>query len=153
MIGEWDESVLYLLKNGEVVSALLLSAALYHYGLLGGEDNLFVTCLLRVIRNPSVKPLVAGALIGVVREAGINETFGYQIFTGARRASRDNLLKIAFAMGCTLREANRLLQAGGANELYCKNRRDAIVIFAISHGYTLQKTEEELYRFDEATIS
>ena len=63
------------------------------------------------------------------------------------------LLKIAFAMGCTLREANRLLQAGGANELYCKNRRDAIVIFAISHGYTLQKTEEELYRFDEATIS
>ena len=89
----------------------------------------------------------------VVREAGINETFGYQIFTGARRASRDNLLKIAFAMGCTLREANRLLQAGGANELYCKNRRDAIVIFAISHGYTLQKTEEELYRFGEATIS
>lgn len=71
MIGEWDESVLYLLKNSEVVSALLLSAALYHYGLLGGEDNLFVTCLLRVIRNPSVKPLVAGALIGVVREAGI----------------------------------------------------------------------------------
>ena len=52
-----------------------------------------------------------------------------------------------------VREANRLLQAGGANELYCKNRRDAIVIFAISHGYTLQKTEEELYRFDEATIS
>lgn len=60
----------------------------------------------------------------VVREAGINETFGYQIFTGARRASRDNLLKIAFAMGCTRAEANRLLQAGGANELYCKNRRE-----------------------------
>ena len=91
--------------------------------------------------------------IDVIRSADLNETFGYQIFTGARRASRDNLLKIAFAMGCTLREANRLLQAGGANELYCKNRRDAIVIFAISHGYTLQKTEEELYRFGEATIS
>ena len=91
--------------------------------------------------------------IVVIRSADLNETFGYQIFTGARRASRDNLLKIAFAMGCTLREANRLLQAGGANELYCKNRRDAIVIFAISHGYTLQKTEEELYRFGEATIS
>ena len=89
----------------------------------------------------------------VVREAGINETFGYQIFTGARRASRDNLLKLAFATGCSLRETNRLLQAGGANELYCKNRRDAIVIFAISHGYTQQKTKEELYRFGDATIS
>ncbi len=88
----------------------------------------------------------------VVRAAGLNETFGYQIFTGARRASRDNLLKIAFALGLTLRETNRLLQAGGANGLYCKNRRDAIVIFAITHGYTLQKTEEELYRFGEETI-
>ena len=27
------------------------------------------------------------------------------------------------------------------------------IVFAISHGYTLQKTEEELYRFGEATIS
>ena len=54
----------------------------------------------------------------VVRVAGINETFGYQIFTGARKASRDNLLKIAFALGASLRETNRLLQAGGANELY-----------------------------------
>lgn len=89
----------------------------------------------------------------VVRAAGINETFGYQIFTGARRASRDNLLKIAFALGLSLRETNRLLKAGGANELYCKNRRDAIIIFSISHGYSLQKTEEELYRFDEPTIS
>ena len=88
----------------------------------------------------------------VVRAAGLNETFGYQIFTGSRRASRDNLLKIAFALGLSLREANRLLQAGGVNELYCKSRRDAIIIFSISHGYTLQKTEEELYRFGEATI-
>lgn len=89
----------------------------------------------------------------VVRAAGINETFGYQIFTGARKASRDNLLKLAFALGLDLRETNRLLQAGGANGLYCKNRRDAIIIFSLSHGYSLQKTEEELYRFGEATIS
>lgn len=89
----------------------------------------------------------------VVREAGINETFGYQIFTGARRASRDNLLKIALAMGCTLRETNRLLKAGGANELYCKNRRDAIVIFSIDRGASLQQVEEDLYRFGEPTLS
>ena len=55
----------------------------------------------------------------VVREAGINETFGYQIFTGARRASRDNLLKLAFAMGCSLRETNRL--ARRVNELVLKS--------------------------------
>ena len=89
----------------------------------------------------------------VVRAADLNETFGYQVFTGARKASRDNLIKLAFALNCTLREANRLLKAGGANELYCKNRRDAIIIFSLTHGATLQQAEEDLYRFGEATLS
>lgn len=88
----------------------------------------------------------------VVRAAGLNDTFGYQIFMGQRGASRNKVLQLAFAMGCTLREANRLLQAAGANSLYCKNRRDAIIIFCLDHGYGLQKTDEELYRFGEDTI-
>ncbi len=88
----------------------------------------------------------------VVREAGINETFGYQIFMGQRNASRDKILQLAFAMGLTLTESNRLLQAAGVNELYCKNRRDAIIIFCLDKGYSLQKTDEELYRFGEETI-
>ncbi len=88
----------------------------------------------------------------VVREAGINSTFGYQIFTGARNASRNKLLQIAFAMKLNLAETNRLLQAGGVNPLYCKNRRDAIIIFCIDHAQTLQQTDEELYRFGEETI-
>lgn len=88
----------------------------------------------------------------VVRAAGLNETFGYQIFTGARGASRDKLLALAFALGLSLTETNRLLKAGGANELYCKSRRDAIIIFALTRGYSLQQADEELYRFRENTI-
>ena len=88
----------------------------------------------------------------VVREAGLNETFGYQIFTGARNASRDKILQIAFAMKLSLKETDRLLQAAGVNELYCKNRRDAIIIFSLQGGYSLQRTDEELYRFGEETI-
>ena len=88
----------------------------------------------------------------VVREAGLNETFGYQIFMGQRKASRNKVLQLAFAMNLTLKEADRLLQASGANELYCKNRRDAIIIFCLDHGYSLQKTDGELYRFGEDTV-
>ncbi len=88
----------------------------------------------------------------VVRDAGLNNTFGYQIFKGTRKASRNKLLQIAFAMGLSLRETDRLLRAAGVNELYCKNRRDAIIIFSVKNGYSLQKTEEELYRFGEETI-
>lgn len=88
----------------------------------------------------------------IVRKAGLNDTFGYQIFMGQRGASRNKVLQLAFAMELTLKETDRLLQAAGANQLYCKDRRDAIIIFCLDHGYTLQKTDEELYRFGEDTI-
>lgn len=88
----------------------------------------------------------------VVRAAGINSTFGYQIFTGQRGAGRDKALRLAIALGCDLVETRRLLQAAGANELYCKVRRDAIIIFCIDRGYDLQRTDEELYRFGEETL-
>ncbi|HJA00193.1 XRE family transcriptional regulator [Candidatus Collinsella stercoripullorum] len=88
----------------------------------------------------------------VVRMADLNETFGYQIFTGARNPSRNKVLQIAFAMALTLKETNRALSAAGANVLTCKNRRDAIIIFCIDHGCSLQKVNEELYRLGEETV-
>lgn len=88
----------------------------------------------------------------VIREAGLNETFGYQIFMGQRNPSRNKVLQLVFAMGLSLKEANRLLQAAGTNELYCKNRRDAIIIFCLNKGYALRRVDEELYRFGEETI-
>ncbi len=88
----------------------------------------------------------------VVRAAGINDTFGYQIFMGQRGASRNKILQIAFAMALPLKETNRLLQASGNNELYCKNRRDAIIIFCLEHGCSLRETDEELFKFKEDTI-
>ena len=88
----------------------------------------------------------------VVRAAGLNETFGYQIFKGQRNPSRDKVLQLAFALGCDLVETRRLLKAAGVNELYCKDRRDAIIIFCIDHGCTLQETDDELYRFGERTL-
>ncbi len=88
----------------------------------------------------------------VVRMANLNETFGYQIFKGERNPSRNKVLQIAFAMALSLRETNRALSAAGVNALNCKNRRDAIIISCIDRGCSLQKVNEELYRFGEETV-
>lgn len=88
----------------------------------------------------------------VVRMADLNETFGYQIFTGARNPSRDKVLQIAFAMALTLRETNRALRVAGVSSLNPKCRRDAIIIFCIDQGCSLQKVNEELYRLGEETV-
>lgn len=90
--------------------------------------------------------------IDVIRSADLNETFGYQIFMGQRKPSRNKILQIALAMGLTLQETNRLLQAGEVNTLYCKDRRDAIIVFCVEKRYPLHQVNEELYRFGEDTI-
>ena len=89
----------------------------------------------------------------VIRDANLDATYGYQIFMGQRNASREKLLALVFALKCNLREANRVLRAGGHSELYVKTRRDAIIIFCIEHGYTLMHANQELFRFGEEAIS
>ena len=88
----------------------------------------------------------------VVRNSAVNATFIYQIFNGQRNMSRDTAIKIALGMGCTLRETQRLLRHAGVSELWCKNRRDAIIIYCIEQGYDRAKTDDELYRMDEPTL-
>ena len=88
-----------------------------------------------------------------IRAAGMNETFGWQVFKGERGCGRNKALALAFSLHASLRETNRLLQAAGHNVLYCKNRRDAIIIFCLNKGYTLQKADDALYDFNEETIS
>lgn len=90
--------------------------------------------------------------VRVVRMADLNETFGYQIFKGTRHPSRNKVLQIAFAMALTLRETNRALTLAGVSSLSCKNLRDVIIIFCLDRSCSLQKVNEELYRFGEDTI-
>ena len=88
----------------------------------------------------------------VILSSGLNVTHGYQVFQGKRKLSRNRALMLAFALQCDLRETQRLLRLAGVSELWCKVRRDAIVIFCIEHGYTREATDDELYRLGEDTL-
>ena len=89
----------------------------------------------------------------VVAAAGLNSTFGYQIFTGARNASRDKLLQLSFAMHLSQHETDRLLMLAGHSPLYVKVRRDAIILFCMKKGFSFDQVEETLFRFGEKTIA
>jgi hypothetical protein len=88
----------------------------------------------------------------VVKRSRLNSTFAYQIFSGDRNASRNKMLQLAFAMGLDLRETQGLLKLSGANELYCKDRRDAIIIYCITKQMTLGDADDTLFGFKESTI-
>ena len=88
----------------------------------------------------------------VVRASAVNPTFVYQIFDGKRKVGRDTAIKLALGMHCTLRETQRLLRHAGVSELWCKNRRDAIIIYCIEHGFDRAETDDELFRLEEKTL-
>ena len=88
----------------------------------------------------------------VIRASGINATFGYQIFQGTRSPGRDTAIQLAFGIGCTLRETQRLLRFADHGELWPRRRRDAIIIFCIEHGMTRAECDDELYRLGEQTL-
>lgn len=90
--------------------------------------------------------------IDVIHAANLNETFGYQIFTGDRNPSRDKVLALCFALQCSFKESQRMLWHADVSRLYLKNRRDAIISYCLLHGYGLDEADDELYRLSEATI-
>lgn len=90
----------------------------------------------------------------VVRAARLNETYGWEIFSDpSKRPSRDKLLAIAFAMSLSVDETRRLLRHGRVNELYVKNKRDAIITICVKRGASLSDVDRLLYEQDLPTIA
>lgn len=89
----------------------------------------------------------------VIREAGLNATFGYQVFQGTRRITRNNALLLSRALGYTLTQTQRLLALANQGRLAPQDPRDAVVIWCIRHGLSCQRTDEELYRRGMGTLS
>lgn len=88
----------------------------------------------------------------VCRASGLNSTVVYDAFAGKSRLGRDNALMMAFGLGCSLREAQRLLKLAGVAELYPKLRRDAIIIWCLDRSFAREACDDELWRFGEKTL-
>ena len=88
----------------------------------------------------------------VARSSGINPTVVYDIFAGKSKPGRDHAIMLALGLRCTIKECQRLLRLAGVSELWCKVRRDAIVIWCVEHGLTRVETDDELYRLGEKTL-
>lgn len=86
----------------------------------------------------------------VVVKTGLDKAYVYQIFAGKKNPSRNKLITIAFGMKLSEEETQRMLQLSGHRELWPKDERDALLLFAIQRGMSLEEvhTELEHYGFD-----
>ena len=88
----------------------------------------------------------------LARESGLNATVVYDIFAGKSRPGRDHAIMLSIGLNCDLRETQRLLRLAGVSELWCKQRRDAIIIWCIEHSFDLAATDNELQRLGERPL-
>ena len=88
----------------------------------------------------------------VMRGSGLNGTVVYDIFSGKSRPGRDHAVMLALGLKADLPETQRILRLAGVAELWCKHRRDAVLIWCIEHGLTRADTDDELYRLGEKTL-
>ncbi len=88
----------------------------------------------------------------LAKGSGMSEVYLYQIFSGGRNPSRNRILCLCFGLSATLEETQDLLKDSGHAPLYVRDRRDAIILYGILHGQTLNEVNDHLFYENEPTL-
>ena len=81
----------------------------------------------------------------VVKASHIERTFAEHMIGGSKKITRNNLLALCIACGCTLPEVEKCLKLSSNSALYSKKQRDAIIIYSINRGLSVRETNDILY--------
>lgn len=88
----------------------------------------------------------------VLQRAEINDIYGYQLFAGSRRPSRDKLMALCIGFSLDIERTQSLLKSNGFAPLYPKNERDSIILYGIEHGLPVFELNTLLYDHGYPTI-
>lgn len=132
-----------MIKNTDEMQQEILSADNV-YDLLDKESESFcgedLTGYLKdILLRKNVKRADA------IRKSGLDRSYGHQIFSGRKVPSRNKLIALSFGMGLTLDETNELMKVSRNRTLYARDRRDAVIIFALTNGMDIIEANELLY--------
>lgn len=89
----------------------------------------------------------------VIKDAGMDTTYGYQIFDGRKNPRRDKLLQLAFGFPLTIEETNKVFRAAGFSDLYIRCKRDAICMYCLQQRMTVDECNSLLYQAGEETLT
>ena len=92
-------------------------------------------------RDVSVQDVVVGCRL--------DRSYGYQLFNGTRKPTRNFLLRLALFLKLREEEVQRLLNIAERQPLYARNRRDAAVLYGLTHGLAADETQELLEALGE----
>lgn len=84
----------------------------------------------------------------VVHDSLLERTYVYKIFAGEKHPSRDTLIAIAFGLHLSDSETQKLLKVSGNRELYARDERDSLILFALHRRQTIFEVNELLVDYN-----
>lgn len=81
----------------------------------------------------------------VVRGSLLDRAYVYQIFSGEKSPSRDKLIALAFGLKLSDEETQKMLKLSCSRELYAREKRDALILFALQRKMTIMETNDLLF--------
>lgn len=76
----------------------------------------------------------------------------YKVFKNQRKASRDILISIAIGMELDINQAQKLLRISKNARLDPREKRDSVIIYAITNNISVCELNEILYDIGERTL-
>ena len=138
------------LKNTNDLQEALMDAPDLNRFLDGNRENFNYTSVADSLNQMILKQRISKSALA--RQSGMSEVYLHQVFSGRRTPSRTRLLCMCFGLQATVEEAQVLLKQCGYAPLYPKNRRDAILLYGLSHQQTLFQINDTLFDEGEETL-
>ena len=81
----------------------------------------------------------------VIRQSSIERTYGHQLFNGTRKPSRDKVIQLAFGFCLDVDGTQKLLRMAQKSPLYPRIKRDAAILYCISHHMCVMDAQSILH--------
>lgn len=89
----------------------------------------------------------------IARRAGISTVYLYQLLSGERTPSRNRILSLSLAMELDITRTQELLRRCGFAPLYARDRRDAVILYGLTHGQSVEEVDSALFTAGEKALS
>lgn len=131
------------LKNTEELTHEIKSATDIDDYLTVNSDNMLTTTLSDYLNTLLRQKKIRKA--DVIRGSLLSRAYVYKIFAGEKIPSRDKLIALAFGLGLSDSETQKMLKLSGYRELYARSKRDALLLFALQKHKSILEVNELLY--------
>lgn len=88
----------------------------------------------------------------VIRGSLLGRAYVYRIFAGDKIPSRDKLIALAFGLQLSEEETQKMLKLSGSRELYARDKRDALILFALQRQMTIMDANGMLLDHGHAVL-